>query len=206
MINNVKSMSEFALELRNLYFSFTKRMDELIGEYYVQTRGENAYDWPDLSKADVEKLNQKLERDKQIVIDELVNGFQNGKYKVFVKSFIDILNKNLEKDALNYPALDYNGDNKLENAVDSLVILSDAHLYKTNLIFDEIDSNDESVIKEILLKRHKEALDEQAEVIMSKEINKDEMEVFWDNIYFINLIDKDNPRVIFFPDFIVRKQ
>ena len=205
MINNVKDLADFANDVKEVYYSFTDKMGKLAGEYYADTHGTNAYEWPDLTEEQIDQLNKKLAQDKQNLIDGLINGFKHTKYKKFIVSFLDQLSEDEKENALHYPQLGYTADGKLEDPVDALTIFSDAHLYKVNLIFDVIDSDDKDFVKEELLKRYKDILDKQAEIIIEKEINREELEVFWDVVFFVNLKERDNPTIAYYYNFITRK-
>lgn len=201
----LEKYNNFANELKIIFNTFVTKIVDMAVEYHAKTFGENAYDYPDLSEEEVNKLNVELINNQNTLIQELANSFQNGEYKDFIKLFLNKLNEILYDDALFGPAVDYTADNHLKDPVDYYVKGSEAHMFKTTIIIDEVDSDDENVIKNVLLDRYKQKLDEQAMAISKYESSEEELEAFWDNVFFINMIDNIHPKLICFPSFISRK-
>ena len=201
----LEKYNDFANELKTIFNTFVTKIVDMAMEYHTKTFGESIYDYPELSKEEVNKLNEELINNQNALIQELANGFQNGGYKDFIKLFLNKLNEILYDEALFAPALDYTAGNNLKNPVDYFIKGSEAHMGKTTLIIDEIDSDDEKVIKNILLDKYKQRLDDQFTVISKYESSEEELEAFWDNVLFINMINKNYPKLICFPSFISRK-
>lgn len=186
MLNYIDN-TDLPNQIRNLFIWFIKESTKIWQDY--------EYDLYMESSEETNRLTQQLlERRKELIKDGL-ESFLYKDYINLVETLLNTLDKNLENARLFYFYPDYYLKS-IDTYLDCYSTIG-AHSYIDTIIFDSI----ENVNKVVILNKYISLLNKQAKALFEYE---DEIEMVWDNVYFINL--KNDPSLFYFGDLSEHKK
>lgn len=180
-----KEFEAFATEFKNSFEELVDNLNKLWKEYDFNNGVGDPYADSKYSKEEIEKMNNELEKNINKLVVRLANDFKLSKYKVFIESLLSYLSKQYKEMRWFYNQLNYNADGRILDSIDMYSIVGDPHQGKLNFVIGSTDLVEKDDIRNEILEKYKDKLDEQAKVIIDD--YKDELEVLWDQIIFIDL-------------------
>ena len=206
MLGENEKNSQFAIEFKKSYIELINELKNMWGDYDFKMGVGDPYAFPEYSKEEIMAMNDDLMNSISQLVLNLSSNFKYKEYHDFIYSIFTYLAKNYEKIRWLSNEIDFDDDGKIKQPIDLYSMASEHHQGKMNFIIGSLDLiEDDSTkdkVKEYVLSKYKDILDKQAEPIIDKFIN--DLEVFWDQIIFINCKDCENTFFYDLGDIVIR--
>ena len=192
MINSVQSMQDFAAAVKSTFKWYIRNADSLWQEYSQNTgAGDPYFDPSTYTQEERSAIEDSLEKGRAMLIMQGVQDFPLAQYRAFARTFLFLLDREMESwhDWWLYP--DYQPTPNAQ-PVDMYATVG-AHSFIYTIIIDVLPTGDKEATKAALLTKYQAALEANADAIRQVE----DMEMLWDTICFVNVLDPAAPQIAY---------